>query len=128
MESGGLKSIRFAFLLTDTYSDQVSFKRLVLPEDSKNLILALVSSHLGAEERRFNDIIKGKGRGLVMVLHGAPGVGKTLTAECIAEFTRRPLYVISSGDLGKLQCRLPTTEGIDPRKKQVHQQQTWSGS
>ncbi|KAJ7705121.1 P-loop containing nucleoside triphosphate hydrolase protein, partial [Mycena olivaceomarginata] len=29
-----------------------------------------------------------------------PGVGKTLTAECIAECTRRPLYVVSSGDLG----------------------------
>ncbi|KAJ6520232.1 P-loop containing nucleoside triphosphate hydrolase protein [Mycena sanguinolenta] len=95
---------KWCHLFIENFSEiswnQVSFKRLVLPEDSKNLILALVSSHLGAEERRFNDIIKGKGRGLVMVLHGAPGVGKTLTAECIAEFTRRPLYVISSGDLG----------------------------
>ncbi|KAJ7269327.1 P-loop containing nucleoside triphosphate hydrolase protein [Mycena haematopus] len=85
---------------SEIFWNQVSFKRLVLPEDSKNLIIALVSSHLGAEASRFNDIIKGKGRGLVIVLHGSPGVGKTLTAECIAEYTRRPLYVISSGDLG----------------------------
>ncbi|KAF7337591.1 AAA family ATPase [Mycena sanguinolenta] len=87
-------------LFIENFSEISWNQRLVLPEDSKNLILALVSSHLGAEERRFSDIIKGKGRGLVMVLHGAPGVGKTLTAECIAEYTRRPLYVISSGDLG----------------------------
>ncbi|CAI0648926.1 unnamed protein product, partial [Colletotrichum noveboracense] len=32
--------------------------------------------------------------------HGPPGVGKTLTAECVAEFSRRPLYIVSSGDLG----------------------------
>ncbi|KAJ7255682.1 hypothetical protein C8J57DRAFT_1721711 [Mycena rebaudengoi] len=61
---------------------------------------ALVSSQLRAEGSKFDDIIKGKGRGLVTVLHGAPGVGKTLTAECIAEYTHRPLYVVSSGDLG----------------------------
>ena len=35
-----------------------------------------------------------------MVLHGPPGVGKTLTAETVAEYTKRPLYSVSSGDLG----------------------------
>jgi replication-associated recombination protein RarA len=59
-----------------------------------------VTSHLREENNKFDDIIKGKGRGLVTVLHGSPGVGKTLTAECIAEYSHRPLYVISSGDLG----------------------------
>ncbi|KAK3069626.1 hypothetical protein LTR53_011892 [Teratosphaeriaceae sp. CCFEE 6253] len=37
---------------------------------------------------------------LPMVLHGPPGVGKTLTAETVAEFCERPLYMVSSGDLG----------------------------
>ncbi|KAJ7114175.1 P-loop containing nucleoside triphosphate hydrolase protein [Mycena crocata] len=82
-----------------TWND-VSFDRLVLPEASKTLVRALVTSHLREENNQFDDIIKGKGRGLVTVLHGAPGVGKTLTAECIAEYSHRPLYVISSGDLG----------------------------
>ena len=31
---------------------------------------------------------------------GPPGVGKTLTAEAVAEVTKRPLYTISSGELG----------------------------
>lgn len=34
------------------------------------------------------------------MLHGPPGVGKTLTAESIAEHTRRPLYTVTSGELG----------------------------
>ncbi|KAJ7319012.1 P-loop containing nucleoside triphosphate hydrolase protein [Mycena albidolilacea] len=91
-------------LFIDNYSEivwnEASFDRLVLPESSKNFIRALVSSHLRVKDNKFDDIIKGKGRGLVTVLHGPPGVGKTLTAECIAEHTRRPLYVVSSGDLG----------------------------
>jgi DNA polymerase III delta prime subunit len=28
----------------------------------------------------FDDMIKGKGKGMVFLLHGEPGVGKTLTA------------------------------------------------
>ncbi|KAJ7751769.1 P-loop containing nucleoside triphosphate hydrolase protein [Mycena maculata] len=86
--------------------NEASFDRLVLPESSKTLIRALVSSQLRAEGSKFDDIIKGKGRGLVTVLHGPPGVGKTLTAECIAEYTHRPLYVVSSGDLGTSASRL----------------------
>ncbi|KAJ9613389.1 hypothetical protein H2200_003331 [Cladophialophora chaetospira] len=41
----------------------------------------------------------GKG-GCIILLHGEPGVGKTSTAECVAAFTRRPLYPITCGDLG----------------------------
>jgi SpoVK/Ycf46/Vps4 family AAA+-type ATPase len=33
-------------------------------------------------------------------LSGNPGVGKTLTAEVIAEVTKRPLYMLSAGELG----------------------------
>jgi len=35
-----------------------------------------------------------------MLLSGPPGVGKTLTAESVAEEMRAPLYTISAGDLG----------------------------
>lgn len=31
---------------------------------------------------------------------GPPGVGKTLTAECIADLYERPLYLVTSGDIG----------------------------
>lgn len=37
--------------------------------------------------------------GLVIVLHGPPGVGKTLTAEAVAEYTQKPLYQVSVGDI-----------------------------
>ncbi|KAK7211817.1 hypothetical protein V2G26_018995 [Clonostachys chloroleuca] len=46
------------------------------------------------------DIVRGKGRGLIILLHGPPGVGRTSTAEAIAAYTKRPLYVLTSGDIG----------------------------
>ncbi|KAJ7269329.1 hypothetical protein B0H12DRAFT_33079 [Mycena haematopus] len=98
-------------LFIDNFSDiewnQVSFDRLVLPEDSKKLLLALVTTHLSLDGSGFDDIIKGKGRGLVILLHGSRGMGKTLTAECIAEYTGRPLLVLSAVNLGTSRRTLP---------------------
>ncbi|KAH8672853.1 hypothetical protein BGZ60DRAFT_557829 [Tricladium varicosporioides] len=37
---------------------------------------------------------------MIFLLHREPGVGKTLTAENVADYTERPLYTVSSGDLG----------------------------
>ncbi|TWU75272.1 hypothetical protein ED733_006114 [Metarhizium rileyi] len=37
--------------------------------------------------------------GRIFLLHGQPGVGKTSTAECIAELANRPLMSLTSGDL-----------------------------
>lgn len=80
------------------------FEQLVLPQSQKELVQVLVAEHSKRHGRYdapgFDDIVKGKGRGLVLVLHGPPGVGKTLTAECVAEFALRPLYIVSSGELG----------------------------
>jgi len=45
--------------------------------------------------------VKGKGKGLIILLHGASGVGKTSTAECVAEHTRKPLFSITCGDIGE---------------------------
>ncbi|KAI0165323.1 P-loop containing nucleoside triphosphate hydrolase protein [Hypoxylon sp. FL1284] len=46
-------------------------------------------------------IVKGKGRGLIILLHGVPGVGKTSTAETVAEATGRPLLPVTCGDIGE---------------------------
>ncbi|KAH7145610.1 hypothetical protein B0J13DRAFT_525138 [Dactylonectria estremocensis] len=46
------------------------------------------------------DLVPGKGQGLIILLHGPPGSGKTSTAETIAAYTQRPLYAITCGDLG----------------------------
>ncbi|KAK3329181.1 P-loop containing nucleoside triphosphate hydrolase protein [Apodospora peruviana] len=75
------------------------FDSLVLDPAIKKTVRALVSTH-SQKKDSFDDIVKGKGQGLVCVLHGPPGVGKTLTAECVAEYVQRPLYMVSSGDLG----------------------------
>jgi len=37
---------------------------------------------------------------MIMLLSGPPGVGKTLTAESVAETLKVPLYMMSAGDLG----------------------------
>ncbi|KAF3934426.1 hypothetical protein ABW19_dt0209334 [Dactylella cylindrospora] len=76
-----------------------SFSKLVLPETTKELIRGLVESHIN-ENSQFDDFVEGKGKGLISVLHGAPGLGKTMTAETVAEYTKSPLYTVSAGSLG----------------------------
>lgn len=61
---------------------------------------ALVESHKYHPAESIDDVIQGKGKGLVAVLHGPPGTGKTLTAEGISELLKCPLYSVSAGDLG----------------------------
>ncbi|KAJ5214938.1 hypothetical protein N7468_010617 [Penicillium chermesinum] len=96
--------------------DYDAFDDLVLPKRHRNIIRALVKTHARAKPsmeadpldadpldlpvRRDFDIVRGKGKGLIILLHGAPGVGKTSTAECVAAHTGRPLFPITCGDLG----------------------------
>jgi DNA polymerase III delta prime subunit len=63
--------------------DEQVISRLVIPQDRKELVQALVTEHIQGQSE-FDDTIKGKGKGIIFLLHGPPGVGKTLTAECIA--------------------------------------------
>ena len=76
-----------------------AFDRLVLPENQKELVLALTESQRD-NRNTFEDMIQGKGMGMIMLLSGPPGVGKTLTAEAVAENMKAPLYMMSAGDLG----------------------------
>ncbi|KAK3319666.1 hypothetical protein B0T19DRAFT_270249 [Cercophora scortea] len=78
------------------------FERLVLPPGHRDIVRALVKTHArkaGTAKSQF-DLVKGKGKGLIILLHGAPGVGKTSTAECVAANAGRPLFSITCGDLG----------------------------
>ena len=82
---------------------RAAFDRLVLPDEHKRLIQSLVAQHFRDKENwtakdEQLDIVRGKGedfvsmsmcssaytvsigKGLIVLLHGAPGVGKTSTA------------------------------------------------
>lgn len=75
-----------------------AFERLVLKSQKKELIKALVTVHVATSNS--TDLIEGKGNGLIILLHGAPGTGKTLTAESVAELAEKPLYRVTCGDIG----------------------------
>jgi hypothetical protein len=118
--------------VSDFVQNKDIFDSLILPQDRTDIIKALVQSHklgdsaMTLDEMRPGtnatpfaaDAIKGKGQGLLVLLHGPPGVGKTSTAgmfhglklqlihhahnmpECVAEYTGRPLFPVTCGDLG----------------------------
>ncbi|KAK5123020.1 hypothetical protein LTR85_003586 [Meristemomyces frigidus] len=76
-----------------------AFDSLVLPKNQKELILGFTATQQSYISK-FDDVIEGKGRGIILLLCGPPGVGKTLTAESVAEEMKVPLYMMSAGDLG----------------------------
>ncbi|KAI0017487.1 hypothetical protein F4780DRAFT_587807 [Xylariomycetidae sp. FL0641] len=81
---------------------------LVLPKGYKKIVRAMVESHAArvnvskqdSEQKTQVDLVRGKGKGCIILIHGAPGVGKTSTAECVAAYTKRPLFPITCGDVG----------------------------
>ena len=77
-----------------------AFEKVVMPEKRKNLIKRLVEHQSVSGDGNFSDIIDGKGGGLIVLLAGTPGTGKTLLAETVAEVLHRPLYMVSVGELG----------------------------
>ena len=93
-----------------------AFDELVLPSSHKRTIQALVKhqtrdfretsrmatagDNISSRSLETLDLVRGKGRGVIILLHGAPGVGKTSTAESVAVQLKRPLLSITCGDLG----------------------------
>lgn len=71
-------------------------ERLVLPQAHRDLIEILTA------DRNFlmEDLVPGKSGGTTILCKGAPGLGKTLTAEVYAEVVGKPLYRVHSGQLG----------------------------
>lgn len=81
---------------TDTWDD------LQLPDGHKTIIQALINTHFSkdkAKDAQF-DLVREKGKGVIVLLHGVPGVGKTATAECVAASQNKPLLPVTCGDLG----------------------------
>ncbi|KAH6999336.1 P-loop containing nucleoside triphosphate hydrolase protein [Ilyonectria destructans] len=98
-----LEAKKWAYLEVESIRDiswnVTAFDRLVLQGNYKRVIKAFVEVQMSGLDD-FDDVIKGKGRGMIMLLSGEPGTGKTLTSESVAETMRKPLYGMSAGELG----------------------------
>lgn len=103
MKGFDLKSKEFCELniseLKDMTWNDEAFEKLVLPSGEKELAWAFVENK-SMSTSDFDDFILDKGRGLIILMFGPPGVGKTFTAEAVADRSRVPLYSMSAGDLG----------------------------
>ncbi|KAF4919217.1 ATPase family AAA domain-containing protein 3B [Colletotrichum viniferum] len=76
-----------------------AFEKLQLLATQKSLIKDLMRCHSSGANSKplMMDIIKGKRKGLVLLLHGPPGVGKNLTA---ARRQAAPLFSVGVSDIG----------------------------
>lgn len=88
--------------LRDPGWDDKALERVMMPPVKRELLRSLVSAYRGGNRARSgpDDTAKGDNQGLVGLLSGSPGVGKTMTAGAVAEVSRRPLYAVSVGELG----------------------------
>lgn len=98
----------FVDCVTEIIWNNSAFSNLVLPHSQKELILAFAESQV-LHKDKFDDVISGKGKGIIMLLSGGPGIGKTLTAESVAENMKVPLYMMSAGDLGIKSSEVETS-------------------
>ncbi|KAK4213981.1 hypothetical protein QBC37DRAFT_422209 [Rhypophila decipiens] len=82
--------------------EEVIFKKKSLVKDRLN---ALLDSYFQrkklievASTLATDDFVRGKASGLVILLQGAPGTGKTATVEAIAQSRGKPLIVVNPDD------------------------------
>ncbi|RYP45785.1 hypothetical protein DL768_007904 [Monosporascus sp. mg162] len=71
--------------------------KLQLSQEHKDIISKSVIAH---GKNNIMDHIPGKGKGLIILLWGAPGVGKSLTAESVASLAGKPLFSVGVSDIG----------------------------
>ncbi|QYT02129.1 AAA+-type ATPase [Trichoderma simmonsii] len=101
-----LKSKEWGLFLVEKMKDIVwnddAFSNLVLPGDEKELAWSFIDNKnfANSDFDDFDDFITDKGRSIIILMFGPPGVGKTYTAEAVAEKGRVPLYAMSAGALG----------------------------
>ncbi|CAH0045109.1 unnamed protein product, partial [Clonostachys solani] len=114
MKGFDLKSKSFCELnvsdLLDMQWNDEAFEKLVLPGGEKDLAWTFVENK-SQSTSEFDDFVAEKGRGLIILMFGPPGVGKTFTAEAVAEKSRVPLYSMSAGDLGTLPSEVEKALG-----------------
>lgn len=95
---------KWARVLVNNISDikfrEDAFDKLIIDSEVKDLMFSLVDCSNSPDAIIGQDIIDNKGGGSIFLLAGKPGLGKTLSAETVAETLKRPLYMIGVGELG----------------------------
>ena len=81
--------------LSEIEFDKNAYKNLVMSDEQKEFLKTLSTN-----TNKFSDLVQSKSGGQIILLHGTPGTGKTLTAESIADMRQVPLYNVSVGELG----------------------------
>ncbi|KAI1759196.1 P-loop containing nucleoside triphosphate hydrolase protein [Hypoxylon sp. FL1150] len=107
----------FVDYIRDVEWNPSAWDALMVHEREKHLLQALISSHAYSKSPR--DTMQQKGKGLVVLLHGTPGSGKTLTAETAAEGTKKALVSTSVGELNKGTNLLSGTASFEKELKKI---------
>jgi AAA+ superfamily predicted ATPase len=89
----GVANVKY---MTEITHNKDAFNHLVLDKKKKETMIGAINKYKDGKE----DFIDNKGKGLIFLLYGPPGVGKTLSAEATCELLERPLYSVNVGDLG----------------------------
>lgn len=80
----------------------VSLEQVVLPADTKELVLSLVQNHDRYLTRRqewgVDDVVT-YGKGLVLLFTGSPGTGKTMLANAVANEVGKRLFSVDAAKL-----------------------------
>lgn len=114
--------------LVNPFWDNKAWETLVTPHSSvaERNDIATSINRIQRLARAHKDVVKkdesmsnfkGKGKGLTFLLHGPPGVGKTMLAECLSEYQQRPLYRVN---LGRLVAEPNWESKIDEIFRQAH--------
>ncbi|CAG8541372.1 6132_t:CDS:2 [Cetraspora pellucida] len=99
---------------SDIQFDEDALDHLVISQDKKDMLTGLVrqygeSNKISNTDKHVNNVfqlentldpISNKGNGCIFLCYGQPGTGKTLTAESVAEYLRRPLWALTIHELG----------------------------
>ena len=81
----------------ETKYQESAYENVVMDDSVKEFIKILASTQ---DKNTFKDIISNKEGGCIFLLIGNAACGKSSSAEAIAEVLHKPLYKITSGELG----------------------------